>query len=234
MVWIAFFFKQKTAYEIRISDWSSDVCSSDLEDRDDAREWADPAQALSARAFPAPAHGLGTGNGTDDREDCVGEYILRRTACPLDHGEPDTVAVFEPVLRQAGLAQKVIERLRRRAGARAFQLLADRGGRLGKIAGDQREAARGRPDGKVADIDASPRHLGAEQLFQLGARAGLHPGGDFLAAQFEKEVGAPVGCAGSKPGAHSVHPGWFAVQRSDWLSIQALQLPFARSRTRAM
>src|SRR3546814_6786823 len=26
-----FFFKQKTAYEIRISDWSSDVCSSDLE-----------------------------------------------------------------------------------------------------------------------------------------------------------------------------------------------------------
>src|SRR3546814_1630724 len=31
-VWIVgvFFFKQKTAYEVRISDWSSDVCSSDL------------------------------------------------------------------------------------------------------------------------------------------------------------------------------------------------------------
>src|SRR3546814_5975407 len=27
-----FFFKQKTAYEMRISDWSSDVCSSDLQD----------------------------------------------------------------------------------------------------------------------------------------------------------------------------------------------------------
>src|SRR3546814_15982346 len=27
-----FFFKQKTAYEMRISDWSSDVCSSDLVD----------------------------------------------------------------------------------------------------------------------------------------------------------------------------------------------------------
>src|SRR3546814_3482123 len=27
-----FFFKQKTAYEMRISDWSSDVCSSDLTD----------------------------------------------------------------------------------------------------------------------------------------------------------------------------------------------------------
>src|SRR3546814_997071 len=31
-VLFVFFFKQKTAYEMRISDWSSDVCSSDLED----------------------------------------------------------------------------------------------------------------------------------------------------------------------------------------------------------
>src|SRR3546814_4559416 len=30
IVWF-FFFKQKTAYEMRISDWSSDVCSSDLD-----------------------------------------------------------------------------------------------------------------------------------------------------------------------------------------------------------
>src|SRR3546814_5017116 len=29
--WCFFFFKQKTAYEMRISDWSSDVCSSDLD-----------------------------------------------------------------------------------------------------------------------------------------------------------------------------------------------------------
>src|SRR3546814_7775303 len=28
---LVFFFKQKTAYEMRISDWSSDVCSSDLD-----------------------------------------------------------------------------------------------------------------------------------------------------------------------------------------------------------
>src|SRR3546814_8619940 len=27
---VVFFFKQKTAYDMRISDWSSDVCSSDL------------------------------------------------------------------------------------------------------------------------------------------------------------------------------------------------------------
>src|SRR3546814_3996961 len=31
-LFIFFFFKQKTAYEMRISDWSSDVCSSDLAD----------------------------------------------------------------------------------------------------------------------------------------------------------------------------------------------------------
>src|SRR3546814_9047810 len=30
LVFLLFFFKQKTAYEMRISDWSSDVCSSDL------------------------------------------------------------------------------------------------------------------------------------------------------------------------------------------------------------
>src|SRR3546814_10796311 len=29
-MFIVFFFKQKTAYDMRISDWSSDVCSSDL------------------------------------------------------------------------------------------------------------------------------------------------------------------------------------------------------------
>src|SRR3546814_8322545 len=30
VLFLFFFFKQKTAYEMRISDWSSDVCSSDL------------------------------------------------------------------------------------------------------------------------------------------------------------------------------------------------------------
>src|SRR3546814_13288146 len=33
IVFFFVFFKQKTAYEMRISDWSSDVCSSDLKDR---------------------------------------------------------------------------------------------------------------------------------------------------------------------------------------------------------
>src|SRR3546814_9826413 len=36
-----FFFKQKTAYEMRISDWSSDVCSSDLKTAEIARATGD-------------------------------------------------------------------------------------------------------------------------------------------------------------------------------------------------
>src|SRR3546814_8948884 len=42
---IFFFFKQKTAYEMRISDWSSDVCSSDL-----SRLWL-----LRAMGGPGPS-----------------------------------------------------------------------------------------------------------------------------------------------------------------------------------
>src|SRR3546814_7065864 len=38
-----FFFKQKTAYEMRISDWSSDVCSSDLFDQAFKSMLANPA-----------------------------------------------------------------------------------------------------------------------------------------------------------------------------------------------
>src|SRR3546814_1754418 len=43
-----FFFKQKTAYEMRISDWSSDVCSSDLGvlDQGDTRPRDTAVQAL--------------------------------------------------------------------------------------------------------------------------------------------------------------------------------------------
>src|SRR3546814_12258594 len=45
-----FYFKQTTAYELRISDWSSDVCSSDLLDRDFAVEQQMPAPAREGGA----------------------------------------------------------------------------------------------------------------------------------------------------------------------------------------
>src|SRR3546814_8140970 len=90
-----FFFKQKTAYEMRISDWSSDVCSSDLRRpslRDGGTALLRPA-ALAARgraaglsrdrdgllrgdrrARPGDAarlcHGAGRGAGQLGRESC--------------------------------------------------------------------------------------------------------------------------------------------------------------------
>src|SRR3546814_2955438 len=60
---VFFFFKQKTAYEMRISDWSSDVCSSDLRPLDPARH------AGSAGAGGSLAHGSGPylrGRGVGD------------------------------------------------------------------------------------------------------------------------------------------------------------------------
>src|SRR3546814_13167337 len=56
MFWFFFFFKQKTAYELRISDWSSDVCSSDLSDRINScvrcgKTAPEPARALCSDSW---------------------------------------------------------------------------------------------------------------------------------------------------------------------------------------
>src|SRR3546814_5627359 len=75
-----FFFKQKTAYEMRISDWSSDVCSSDL-------DAADAAGAIFGLDAPELAGGVGDG-------------LLPRHFAPgfvdggADHGVEDAVAML--------------------------------------------------------------------------------------------------------------------------------------------
>src|SRR3546814_2522053 len=51
IVVLSFFFKQKTAYEMRISDWSSDLCSSDLTRDALARLRIDGRRRLPDRAF---------------------------------------------------------------------------------------------------------------------------------------------------------------------------------------
>src|SRR3546814_17903333 len=83
-----FFFKHKTAYDMRISDWSSDVCSSDLPGRTDAdphrprhgkrRRGGDLLLGLHRRAgratvacHPADRHLRGadrTGRGAPERD----------------------------------------------------------------------------------------------------------------------------------------------------------------------
>src|SRR3546814_6043858 len=62
-----FFFKQKTAYEMRISDWSSDVCSSDL---------VSPASAPPARRSAG-----GQRSAARDRRPPAAQ--------PRDDGQPD-------------------------------------------------------------------------------------------------------------------------------------------------
>src|SRR3546814_956465 len=51
-----FFFKQKTAYERRISDWSSDVCSSDLLQSVGWVERSETHQKLSTERCPITRH----------------------------------------------------------------------------------------------------------------------------------------------------------------------------------
>src|SRR3546814_16629244 len=50
-LWFFFFFKQKTAYEMRISDWSSDVCSSDLSAAGDRRDGVHQRLVADPRDF---------------------------------------------------------------------------------------------------------------------------------------------------------------------------------------
>ena len=123
--------------------------------------------------------------------------------------EQHPVTLDQVAFGKAGLAQEAFERLWRRAGARPLHFLAHRGSGGGQIARDQRQAARGGPDGNLAQDNARRVHLLAEQLLQIGARASLHPRRDFLAAQFEKER------------AHADHPGKRCSQSALFFSIQA-------------
>src|SRR3546814_1348162 len=68
MYFVFFFFKQKTAYEMRISDWSSDVCSSDL--RRGLYALARARRAAPVQPEPLPLRVplvLGLCRRTDDR-----------------------------------------------------------------------------------------------------------------------------------------------------------------------
>src|SRR3546814_2532538 len=51
-----FFFKQKTAYEMRISDWSSDVCSSDLVGKDGLQARIGEAQLVGHQRLGDELH----------------------------------------------------------------------------------------------------------------------------------------------------------------------------------
>src|SRR3546814_5095246 len=88
-MFVFFFFKQKTAYEMRISDWSSDVCSSDLtinlerlarvvatEERD-GECWALPNTLIGTDSHTPMVGGIGVlGWGVRSEERRVGKECV--------------------------------------------------------------------------------------------------------------------------------------------------------------
>src|SRR3546814_10451190 len=78
-----FFFKQKTAYEMRISDWSSDVCSSDL-----ARPLARPERRARPRLAAAGQPTALVADAAREREAHrapqaeIGRASCRERVCP--------------------------------------------------------------------------------------------------------------------------------------------------------
>src|SRR3546814_18890846 len=77
-----FFFKQKSAYEMRISDWSSDVCSSDL------------------------AHGYSASKGIPGLRRAQASYYARRFGVELDP-ETEVVVTLGSKEGLANLAQAI-------------------------------------------------------------------------------------------------------------------------------
>src|SRR3546814_3863178 len=81
-----FFFKQKTAYEMRISDWSSDVCSSDLEP--DRRPYVIGTQARNAKDQRHPPDKGAKNEQQDDQAHHFDQY-RRDRADRLRHRSGD-------------------------------------------------------------------------------------------------------------------------------------------------
>src|SRR3546814_18536781 len=90
-MFFVFFFKQKTAYEMRISDWSSDVCSSDLKAVGARELWDKVAHAAWACADPGVQydttindwHTCPAGGRINASNPCSEYMFLDDTACHL-------------------------------------------------------------------------------------------------------------------------------------------------------
>src|SRR3546814_2964762 len=99
MLEFIFFFKHKTAYELRISDWSSDVCSSDLQMRRGLIGLVrDPNDALAGQ-FGEALRQLGETLQHDDKLRATINRFVRRAAVGIaaDYGDGIVRLVSETV-----------------------------------------------------------------------------------------------------------------------------------------
>src|SRR3546814_326886 len=116
-----FFFKQKTAYEMRISDWSSDVCSSDLAIRNGAVVVQRGKNMADFLEYVVNAHHIEKGLLLT-RERRVGQVFGRRRRA---HGErPAAIGVEGGKSAAHGLLERSGER---RVDDPLTDFLADRG-----------------------------------------------------------------------------------------------------------
>src|SRR3546814_9760221 len=91
---VFFFFKQKTAYEMRIRDWSSDVCSSDLGDEADRQVFKVPS--LRNVAVTAPYFHAGSAPTLERAVEVMFKYQLGRE--PLKN-DTELIVEFLKTLR---------------------------------------------------------------------------------------------------------------------------------------
>src|SRR3546814_11891864 len=119
---VFFFFKQKTAYEMRISDWSSDVCSSDL-----------AIAKLHVGGLAVPVQGEVTAIVLDQHDQAIAVHPANVDDAALRHrldrrafASSDPVAV--PAQPATGLGLAVLRE--QRAAHWPWQLALQRGERL--------------------------------------------------------------------------------------------------------
>src|SRR3546814_18642417 len=108
-----FFFKQKTAYELRISDWSSDVCSSDLTDS--------LCQGTRHRFGPCRSRHERRQHRRTSRAGTYGRYGIElrgRAQSPISH-----LARHQESLRRNGRARKSVVK------GKSVSVRVDMGGR---------------------------------------------------------------------------------------------------------
>src|SRR3546814_5054123 len=119
-----FVFKQKTAYELRISDWSSDVCSSDLFGDHRQRPIGEAEGAADAVDDHIALHQRGVGSVADEGEPAVREHhrvefvavddeqfapvggFVDRLAADFDPAEIETVEGLHHLVMVAGRSEE--------------------------------------------------------------------------------------------------------------------------------
>src|SRR3546814_10204141 len=97
---VFFFCKQKTAYEVRISDWSSDVCSSDL---------SAPSRIASSSRLPSSRSEPIKDSITKPLSTATPQSAMNPTAADIDKGIPRAQSASTPPVNANGIPAKTIK-----------------------------------------------------------------------------------------------------------------------------